>query len=125
MARKKNLYDSKSAETCPCGCCKWHSNRAISMLLAAMFILIVIAFAASLVFSYNTYYSSSILAFMGVIFLIVFAGWGVGFFCSCRGYHWGRHGYGMPDHARHELRRRYASGEITKKQFDKMMRDLE
>ncbi|MGI0100792.1 MAG: hypothetical protein ACREBH_03715 [Candidatus Micrarchaeaceae archaeon] len=123
--RKKNIHDSKSAETCPCGCCKWHSSGAVRALLAIMFVLIVIAFAASLVFSSNQYFSTSILSFMGVIFLIVFIGWVFGFFCSCRGVHWSRHGFNMLDESRIVLKRRYANGEITKKQYESMMKDIE
>ncbi len=126
MPRKKNLHDSKSAETCPCGCCKWHSSRTVRAVLAIMFILIVAAFTASLVFTVRaTYFGSVILSFMGVIFLIVFVGWMFGFFCSCRGVHWHRHGIEVVDHARLIARKRYASGEISKKEYDKLVKDLE
>ena len=46
------------------------------------------------------------------------------------GWGWGGRGYGRPygwhhDDAHEILRARYARGEITKEQFDQMMRDLE
>ena len=43
-------------------------------------------------------------------------GWG--------GYYRGYGGYGGPNQAYHILRMRYARGEITKEQYDQMMRDL-
>ncbi len=127
MPRKrtvKDLHDSKSAKDCSCGCCKWHSSKAVSIVLSVMFILIVVAFAASLVFTPGTYYSNSILAFMGVVFLIVFIGWGFGFFCSCRGLHWHRHGFGIAESTDAVLKRRYTKGEITKKEYDRMRKDV-
>jgi uncharacterized membrane protein len=124
MPRKKNIHDSRSADTCPCGCCKWHSSRAVQSVLTIMFVLIVASFAASIIWSYNTYFGAGILSFMGVIFLIVFIGWIFGFFCSCRGMHWSRHGYDWLDTARLAAKRRYAEGDITKSQYDKIMRDL-
>lgn len=124
MPKKKNIHDSKSAETCPCGCCKWHSSSAVRTILAIMFVLIVISFAASLVFVRNAYFGNAILSFMGVIFLIIFIGWIFGFFCSCRGVHWSRHGYDWIDSGRMAARRRYASGEISKKEYDRIMKDL-
>jgi len=125
MPRKKNLHDSKSADTCPCGCCKWHSSKTIQAILALMFIFIVVAFIASLVFARSSvYYGNLILSFMGVIFLIVFVGWLFGFFCSCRGVHWSRHGFERFDEARMVLRKKYADGKITKKEYDRVLKDL-
>ena len=124
MPRKKSIYDSKSTETCPCGCCKWHSSRAVRALLAVMFVLIVAAFTASLVFSHNPYFGGEVLSFMGVIFLVIFIGWIFGFFCSCRGVHWSRHGYEWLDDSKLVARKRYAKGEITKKEYDNIMKDL-
>jgi len=63
--------------------------------------------------------------FIFFLFFVVrglFWGWG--------GWGWhgypmyGRYGYGYHDGAAEILRRRYASGEITKDQFDQMMRDI-
>ncbi len=52
-------------------------------------------------------------------FLWGWGGWG------WRGYPmYGRYGYGYHDGAAEILRRRYAGGEITKDQFDQMMRDI-
>ena len=60
--------------------------------------------------------------FLFFLFRGLFWGWGWG---GWRGYPmYGRHHYG-PDGAAEILRRRYASGEITKDQFDQMMRDIE
>lgn len=124
MARKKNIHDSKSAETCPCGCCKWHSSKAIQIVLAVMFILIVVALAASIIFSSNAYFGNVVFSFIGVILLIVFIGWIFGFFCSCRGVHWSRHGYDWVDSSRLIARERYAKGEISKKEYERIMKDL-
>jgi len=124
MPRKKSLQNSKSADSCSCGCCRWHSSRTLRLVLAAMFVLIVIALAASIVFRYNPYFNYSILSFIGVIFLVVFIGWGFGFFCSCRGTHWSRHGVEVFDESRSIARKRYAEGKISKKEYDKIVKDL-
>lgn len=89
-----------------------------------MFVLIVLAFAAGLVFRANPYYNASVLSFMGVIFLVVFIGWGFSFFCACKGTHWSRHGYEVFDEARMAARKRYADGKISKKEYEKLMKDL-
>lgn len=124
VKRKKSLYDAKTADVCPCGCCKWHSSKAVRYVLASMFVLIVIAGLASIIYSSNPYYSQSILSFMGVIFLIIFIGWGFGFFCSCRGVHWSRHGYALFDEPKMIAKRRYAEGKISKGEYEKVMRSL-
>jgi putative membrane protein len=57
--------------------------------------------------------------FIFFIFRVAFWGWG--------GWGW-RHGYyryGYGGDSREIIRQRYARGEITKEQFDQMMRDLE
>jgi putative membrane protein len=60
--------------------------------------------------------------FLFFLFRGLFWGWGG---WGWRGYPmYGRYGYGYHDGAAEILRRRYASGEITKDQFDQMMRDL-
>ncbi len=59
------------------------------------------------------------LLFIIFIFRLAFWGWGGGW----RGRYY-RYGYGDGD-AKEILRQRYARGEITKEQFDQMMRDLE
>jgi len=123
MARKKSLYDSKDAQSCPCLCCKWHSSRILSAILAIMFVLIIAAFAAVIIYGNNIYYSA-VEGFTGVILLIVFLGLIFGFFCSCRGVHWSRHGFGMFDEALMIARKRYAKGEITKKEYDKIVDEL-
>ncbi len=125
MPRKNSVHESTDADSCPCGCCRWHSSRAIRAVLGLMFILIIVGFAASLIFSSSSYYySQGILSFIGVILLIVFIGWIFGFFCSCRGVHWSRHGFGRFDEARMIIRRKYAEGKISKKEYDRLMRDI-
>ena len=53
--------------------------------------------------------------------LLRFAFWGPRYW----GGYYGRHGYfGGPNEAYHILRTRYARGEITKEQYEQMMRDL-
>jgi len=60
--------------------------------------------------------------FLFFLFRGLFWGWG---WWGWRGYPmYGRYHYG-PDGAAEILRRRYASGEITKDQFDQMTRDIE
>ncbi|MGD0729126.1 MAG: hypothetical protein ABR981_03555 [Candidatus Micrarchaeaceae archaeon] len=126
MPRKKSLHDSKNADSCPCGCCKWHSSNTLRIVLGAMFILIVASFIASLVFARSSiYFSDYILSFMGIIFLIVFIGWVFSFFCSCRGLHWSRHGFEWIDNSRITARNRYAKGDISKKEYDRIMKDLD
>jgi putative membrane protein len=58
--------------------------------------------------------------FIFVFFIFRLAFWGWGGWGWRRGYY--RYGYGEP---REIIRQRYARGEITKEQFDQMMRDLE
>ncbi len=57
--------------------------------------------------------------FILIFFLVRVAFWGSGW----RGYGWygGYRGHGDPEQI---IRRRYARGEITKEQFDQMLRDL-
>ncbi len=124
-SRKNSIYDSKDAETCPCSCCRWHSSRVVRSVLGAMFILIVIALIASVAYSSNTYFEMSAFSFVGVIFIVVFIGWGFSFFCSCRGIHWARHGYGIFDGSKLVAKSRYANGEISRKEYENMMRDLQ
>jgi uncharacterized membrane protein len=125
MPKKNSIRNSKNAEDCPCGCCRWHSSPILKTVLAIMFVLIVIAFLASIIFVHNTYFGRSILSLMGVVFLIVFIGWVFGFFCSCKHTHLARHGYTIFDNSKIIAKKRYAKGEITKKQYDSIMKDIE
>lgn len=63
--------------------------------------------------------------FLFFLFRGLFWGWGWGGW-GWRGYYpmYGRYNFGH-DGAAEILRRRYASGEITKEQFDQMMQDIE
>lgn len=61
--------------------------------------------------------------FIFIFFIFRFAFWGWGGWGWRRRY-WYGYGYGYSD-AHEILRQRYARGEITKDQFDQMMRDLE
>jgi uncharacterized membrane protein len=125
MAKKTSIKNSKNAEECPCACCRWHSSHVLKAVLAIMFVLVVIAFLASIVFSRNAYFGNSILSLMGVVFLIVFIGWVFGFFCSCKHTHLARHGYVIFDDSKLIAKKRYAMGEITKKQYDSIMKDIQ
>ena len=124
MPRKSNHHDSKDAESCPCGCCRWHTSSTLRAVLAIMFVLMVIAIVASLVFASRPYFGNSVLTLMGVVFLVVFAGWVVTFFCSCRGAHWSRHGYTREHDPAAILKRRYAAGEIGRKEYEEKMRHM-
>jgi uncharacterized membrane protein len=123
-SKKRNVKLSKSSDTCSCGCCKWHSSKVLKALLGVLFILIVVSFAASLIYKTNNTFNISIYSFLGIVFLIVFIGWIFGFFCTCQGVHWSRHGYESFDKSLSALRKRYANGEITKSQYDSMRKDL-
>ncbi len=125
MVRKKNLNDSKSADTCPCACCKWNSSATLKGVLGVMFVFMIAALAASIMYPWDGYFTASVSSFLGVVLLVVFIGWVFGFFCSCRGLHWSRHGYNIMDNYKSVAKRRYASGEITKGQYDKIIKDLE
>ncbi len=72
--------------------------------------------------SYSWIWSLFGLFFVFWIFRWVFwgGGWGWGWGWGYRGRYWRRY-----DRAVAILRERYAKGEITKEQFDQMMRDLE
>ena len=61
--------------------------------------------------------------FIIIFFIFRLAFWGFGGWGWRRRYWYGR-GYGYGD-AKEILRQRYARGEITKDQFDQMMRDLD
>ncbi len=124
MPRKSNIHDSKDAESCSCGCCRWHSSKILSAILAILFILMVIALAASLAFPRNPYFGSELLSLMGIVFLIVFLGWILTFFCSCRGDHWARHGYTKQHDPILILKARYARGEISRKEYEEKMKQL-
>jgi uncharacterized membrane protein len=54
--------------------------------------------------------------FLFLIFRFAFWGWGWG---------WRRRGYYYYSDSKEILRQRYARGEITKEQFDQMMRDIQ
>jgi len=125
MAKKKNLYESKNAETCPCGCCRWNSSRVLKAIVGVMFVFMIAALAAAIIYPSSAYFPSSVFSFLGVVLLVVFIGWIFGFFCSCRGFHWSRHGYNIMDNSRVIAKERYAKGEITKSQYEKLLKDLE
>ncbi len=65
---------------------------------------------------------------VGGIFSLFFLFWAVSWFFRPWGWGWGyrrRYGWWRYDGASQILRERYAKGEISKEQFDQMMRDLE
>jgi len=62
------------------------------------------------------------------IFSLFFLFWAVSWFFRPWGWGWGyrrKYGWWRYDGASQIIRERYAKGEITKEQFDQMMRDLE
>lgn len=129
MPKRKNkrsrIYESKSAEKCPCSCCRWHSSKALKSVLAAMFILIVVAGGALIFYPASTYLEVGAMSFVGIILVVVFVGWGVSLSCSCKGIHWARHGYALFDSSKLVAKDRYARGEISRKEFENMMNDLQ
>ncbi len=65
-------------------------------------------------------------AFFWVLKLIFWGGWGWRYRRGYGGGYWGGHGYWRNrDTSYYILRERYAKGEITKEQYDQMMRDLD
>ena len=109
-------------------------RHAFAWLLVALAAVVLVALAASFFFRpytpMMTYYGAPFygwgffpfgsiffIIFVFFVFRFVFWGWG--------GWGWRRgYGYSYGD-AREILRQRYAKGEITKDQFEQMMRDLE
>ena len=113
-----------------------HARHVFAWVVVALATLAVIAFLATMIFhpyAYGMpmgYYGYQyfgwgffpfgfVLFFIFIFFIFRFAfwGWGGGW---RRGYY--RYGYGD---SKEILRQRYARGEITKDQFDQMMRDLD
>jgi putative membrane protein len=103
--------------------------------LAVMFILIGVGvFISSITRTSPTYSPPFMMQFpfgfgwiwpiFGIIFFVWIFGWAFSWvWWPSRRYYRRRYWYG--DDAREILRQRYARGEITKDQFEQMMRDLE
>ena len=117
----------------------WHRHRRfIGWGIAGLLLLIGVAIVIGVVvraivgpgagFGYFPFFFFPFGFFIFVFFLFflfrgLFWGWGGWGGWGWRGYPmYGR--YGQHDGAAEILRRRYASGEITKDQFDQMMRDI-
>ena len=111
---------------------RWHFGRWIALGFLALFGVMVAAMVYFLLFTPPAvapmpYYGWFPFGFFGFFFLVfIFFGvlrwaffpWRWGY----RGYGYGY--YGHRDGAYHVLRERYARGEITKDQYDRMMADL-
>jgi len=107
----------------------WVFGGLVVLLLVALFVVPFLVWGGVITTAFYPrafFFPFGFLVFFFVIFFVVRAlfwgwgwrgGWG-------RGY-WGyRGGYGYWTDATEILRQRYAKGEISKDQFDQMMRDL-
>jgi putative membrane protein len=106
-----------------------HRHWGLGLLLAGLVVFLVVAFlVATLVHPY--YYPGTMsyydgwwffpFGFFFFIFIVFFVGRLIFWPWGWRRNYWYRH-----DEAYYILRQRYARGEITKDQYDQMMRDLE
>lgn len=119
MAKQRMAYMRENG--CKCNCCMWHRSPTIKIILAIMFLGLVADLAAQVALGPTVYLSAALLGFIGVILLIVFMGWVLSMACSCKGRHW-IHG---ADEDPFEIARvRYAKGDITKKQYLEIKRDI-
>lgn len=108
-----------------------HTRRLIGFGIFALVAALVIgtlAFLVAMAWRGTSFGSMPFFGFGWIGFLLVFflffglmrwAFWWPGRWGYYRGY-----GYGRENEAYHSLRERYARGEITKDQYDQMMRDL-
>ena len=117
------MKDSKTmyGPTCSCSCCKWHNSRTVRFLLVLLFLALVVDLAAQAMFGAQQYLYISMVGFVSVILLIGFLGWILSMACSCRGRHW-IHGPDLdPNFIAKE---RYASGEISRNEYLRIIKDI-
>ena len=67
------------------------------------------------------YLTAALTGFVGLILLIIFVGWVVSIACSCRGRHWI---HGADVDPSEMARIRYAKGEISKKEYEDIVKTL-
>lgn len=106
---------------CKCNCCMWHRSATVKIILAVMFLAMVVALAAQVIFGANIAFQGAALAFIGVILMIVGIGWVVSMACSCKGRHWI---HGSDEDPIEVARLRYAKGDINKSEYDRIIKAI-
>ncbi len=115
--KTSRMHSSK----CDCNCCMWHNSPTVKIVLAVIFLALVVDLAVSVLIGPAGYLTAALSGFVGLILLIVFAGWLISMACSCKGRHW-IHG---PDDPKDVAKARYARGDITKKEYSEILKDLD
>jgi uncharacterized membrane protein len=98
----------------------WHNSPTVKIVLAVIFLALVVDLAVSAIFGAAGYLTAALAGFVGLILLIMFIGWVVSIACTCRGRHW-IHG---SDNPYESARARYAKGEISKKEYEDIVKTL-
>lgn len=106
---------------CDCNCCMWHNSPTIKIVLAVIFLALIVDLAAVAIWGTQGYLTAALAGFIGLILLIMLAGWLISIACSCRGRHWI---HGADADPADIAKMRYAKGEITKKQYSEILKDL-
>jgi uncharacterized membrane protein len=118
---KKNDVHYMRGDACHCSCCMWHRNPVIKIILACLFLAMIADLTLQVVLGTTAYLTQALLSFVGVVLLIVFIGWVVSMGCQCKGRHW----IHAPDEdALSVLQVRYAKGEVNKKQYQEIAKEI-
>ncbi len=117
----KNAHKKLYNNSCTCTCCKWHYSSAIRFLLAVLFLSIVVVLGSGVVLGLHQYMLNAITGFIGLILLIGFIGWALSMMCTCKGAHFI---HGMESNPMEVARARYARGEINRKEYMQISKDL-
>ncbi|MDE1865691.1 MAG: hypothetical protein KGH94_03605 [Candidatus Micrarchaeota archaeon] len=106
---------------CDCNCCMWHNSPTVKILLAIVFLALVVDLAVTVFFGPAGYLTAALSGFVGLILLIVFIGWLISISCTCGGRHWI---HGADADPKEIAKIRYSKGEISKKEYSDIIRDL-
>jgi uncharacterized membrane protein len=106
---------------CDCNCCQWQHSPTLRIILAVIFLAIVVDLAVTVFLGPRGYLTSALSGFVGLVFLIIFAGWLLSIACPCKGRHWV---HGADVDPKEMARMRYAQGEITKKEYSDIVKGL-
>ncbi len=101
--------------------------------MVGFFALVAVSIAASLIYwtgqpatmPAGTFRPWFPFGWLGALFFIFIAFWMVRWLFWPWGWHYGRHYWRYRDDSYHILRERYAKGEVSKEQYEQMMRDLQ
>ena len=110
-----------SGGSCSCNCCMWHNSPTVKIILAVIFLALVVDLAVSAIWGAQAYLTAALAGFVGLILLIIFVGWVLSIACTCKGRHW-IHGAAEDPYV--TARARYAKGDISKKQYEEIVRTL-